>query len=249
MITQQASTRQLRGFSLLEIMVALALMAMSFTALILVQGRATNVAVQARNLSTATMLARYQLRECQREAQKFISAASDFKQDGNFTELGFERYTWECHAPKFNMKAPSASQVEQAAKANTPDQTKQQGKTASASAMSPVITLVTDTLGNSVRELVVIVRWTEGVGEDNTGDEIRVVTHIVDLAAMQMLAKMLKEGSNQLDKKNTKDQPAQPAQPGPTGPPGPPPPGFNGGGMGPGAGGPPQGGMPPGFGG
>jgi prepilin-type N-terminal cleavage/methylation domain-containing protein len=193
MDTKESKKKYQRGFTLLEIMVALALLALSFTALFLVQGRATNIALEARMLSIATQLARYQLQECKREAQKIIASASDFKLEGDFKELGFEKFTWECHAPKFNMKPPSASQVESSAKAHTPDANKKDSKAAAASNMSPYISLITDTLGNSVRELAVIVR-------DDTGNELRVVTHIIELSSMQALARMLGQGAEQVNK-------------------------------------------------
>lgn len=212
-----------RGFTLLEIMVALALLALSFTALFLVQGRATSLALEARMLSIATQLARYQLQECKREAQKMIASASDFKLEGDFKELGFENFTWECHAPKFNMKPPSASEVEKSAKAHTPDANKKDSKAAAASNMSPFITLITDTLGNSVRELVVIVRWSD----NDIADEVRVVTHVIDLSSMQVLARMLKQGAEQLDKSqgakpkeaSVGSPPSASPQPGSPGPP------------------------------
>lgn len=197
-----------RGFTLLEIMVALALMALSFTALFLVQSRATDLANRARSLSIATQLARLQLVECKREAQKIIASASDFKMEGDFRELGNEQYTWECHAPKFNMKTPSASQVEKTAKNKAPDAQKQ-GMATTQSAVSPVLSLITDTLSNSVRELAVIVRWNDG----NAAEELRVVTHVVDLAAMNVLTTMLREGVKTLDKMGTKGDAVQPATP------------------------------------
>ncbi len=194
-----SDSKALNGFTLLEIMVALAIMALSFTALFLVQGRATRLGSEARTISLATQLARYQLLECKKEAQKIIASASDFKLDGDFSELGFADFSWECHAPQFNMKAPSASQVDESIKRNTPDEQKQQQKASAASTMSPIITMVTDTLGNSVRELALIIRWNEG----EKSDELRVVTHIVDLAAMQVLAKMLAEGARQFNTQKT----------------------------------------------
>src|SRR5580704_519623 len=95
-----------RGFSLLEIMVALALLAISFTSLILVQARATRLSMETKRISISTELARYKLTDCQREVAKNIGAASDFKTEGDFLELGLADFTWECHAPRFNMKPP-----------------------------------------------------------------------------------------------------------------------------------------------
>lgn len=201
-------------------MVALALLALSFTALFLVQGRATNLAIEARTLSMATQLARYQLQECKREAQKIIASASDFKLEGDFKELGYQKFTWECHAPKFNMKPPSASEVEKTAKAHTPDSAKKDSKAATASTMSPFISMITDTLGNSVRELAVIIRWTE----ENVSDELRIVTHVIDLSSMQVLARVLSQGAEQLNK----NIPAKKPQAGPGGAAGPGPGGSGG---------------------
>jgi prepilin-type N-terminal cleavage/methylation domain-containing protein len=215
------ATVQKNGFSLMEVMVALALLAFSFTSLVLVQSRATSLAIQARSISIGTQLARYQLMECKREAQKIISSASDFKLEGDFTEAGFEKYTWECHAPRFNMRTPSASALESQAKAKAPEGAKDSFGTTS-SAVSPMMSLITDSLGNSVRELVVIVRWKD----NSVDDEIRVVTHIVDLAAMSALSKMLKQGADSLAKPAApkSDQASPPPGPGGVAPPrGPPP--------------------------
>lgn len=186
-----------RGFSLLEVMVALALLALSFTALILVQGRATSLAAQAKNISIATQLARYQLAECKREAQKQISATTDVKLEGDFTELNFPDFKWECHAPKFSMKAPTTADVEKKVKESakkTNKVTGNEGTTASLS--SPFISMITDSLSTSVRELAVIIRWTD----NGVDEEVRVVTHIIDLTSMQVLARMLNEGAKTFTK-------------------------------------------------
>lgn len=202
--------RFLRGFSLLEVMVALALLALSFTTLLLVQARATDLALQARNISIATQLARLQLVECKQKAQKAIASVGDFKLEGDFSEQGYEKFTFECHAPRFNMKTPSASKIEENAKKKAPKDNKAEMQS-STSVMSPILTLITDSLGNAVRELVVIVRF----GEGDAQDEVRVVTHVIDLTPMSVLDKMLKQGlgsfgggkgSGDKDKASDKDQ-------------------------------------------
>ncbi len=208
----------IKGFNLIEVMVALLLLAITFTTLILVQGRATALAGQAKNLSIATELARLQLMECKREASKTISSVSDFKEDGDFTDLGFPRFKWECHAPRFNMKPPSASKMEENLKNKAGDSVKQDVSTTS-SVSAPFIAMITDTLSNAVRELVVIVRWPESKAEE----ELRVVTHIIDLAPMSGLARMLSQGVKAFEKTQPKKSPdeskpqAPPPQPFPPG--------------------------------
>jgi type II secretory pathway pseudopilin PulG len=190
----------LRAFSLLEILVALVLISLSFSTLILVQARATRLALQSKRLSVATNLARLQFMECKNEVEKIISSATDYKLEGNFASLGFDQYSFECHAPRFNMRAPSAQDIEQNVKKKA-DQGKVDTGT-SASAMSPFVSMITDTLSNSVRELAVIIRWQDG----NAKDEMRVVSHVIDPAAMSVLARTLQQGAEQLSKTMGKDQ-------------------------------------------
>lgn len=180
---------------MLEVMVALAILAISFTTLILVQGRATKLAIDGKKISTSTQLARYQLMECKREVQKNISAVSDFKSEGDFNELGFTDFTWECHAPRFNMKAPSATQVEEGIKRNAKSAAKEQASAQTSSVSAPVMGMITDSLGDSVRELTVIIRWKDGEIEDET----RVVTHVVDLTSIAALSRVLAQGVKTMD--------------------------------------------------
>lgn len=196
------------GFSLLEVMIALALLAMSFTGLILVQGRMTGLAVQARNITTATQLARLQLMECKRKAQRKIASTGDFKLEGDYTDIGFPDYKWECHAPKFNMRTPSASAVEKGFRETAPDAAKKNMAGSASTVSAPFIGMITDALADSVRELVVIVRWTDNAVDD----EVRVVTHIVDLNAMSGLARVLNEGAKSFESKDEKKKEKNPGK-------------------------------------
>lgn len=193
------------GFSLLEVIVALAILALSFTSLILVQGRSTKLASEARNISIATQLARLQLVECKRQVQKQIASVGDFKLEGEYAEQGYPNFKFECHAPKFNMKTPSASAVEEGVKKNTQKAGQKENVGVTSSVASPFITMIAESLGNSVRELVVIIRWTE----NNIEDEMRVVTHVTDLTAMSSLSRMLAQGAQTLGGNKEKGKDAE----------------------------------------
>jgi prepilin-type N-terminal cleavage/methylation domain-containing protein len=194
---------KLSGFSLLEVVVALAVLAVSFTSLVLVQARATRMAQRANNLSVATALARMQLLECKSKVEKNISAMSDFSLDGNFALLGHADFTYECHAPKFSMHSPSDSAVETGLKKNALKKGNNQDLGASNQIVSPFISMITDSLGNAIRELTVIIRW-----KDNTvEDEIRVVTHVVDLAPISVLARTIGQGIENSPKGPKKKEP------------------------------------------
>lgn len=189
-----------KGFTLLEVMISIALFAVIFTPLVLVQTRSTRLALQSRNISIATQLARFQLMECKREAEKIIASVSDFSLEGDFSDIDQPDFRWECHAPKFNIKAPSASKVEEGFKKKAENSGTKADVGASASVSAPFITMIADSLGNAVRELTVIVRWSDNAVED----EVRVVTHVIDLTPMSMLARMLNEGAKTLQNKDNK---------------------------------------------
>lgn len=199
--------RAIDGFSLLEVMVALAILAISFTTLILVQARATKMATEAKKISTSTQLARYQLMECKREVEKNMAATSDFKSQGDFHEIGQPDFTWECHAPRFNMKQPSSSQLADSVKKNTAG-AKQTANADTSSVSAPIMGMIIDSLGNAVRELTVIIRWKDGDIEDET----RVVTHVVDLTSIAVLNRMLSQGVKTLEEMTGKKKEQDPSK-------------------------------------
>lgn len=192
-----------KGFSLLEVIVALALLAISFTSLILVEARAINMAQKANMLSIATGLIKTQLLECKKIVAKEIASTSDFSLTGDFSDIGHADFSYECHAPKFSMHAPSESKVEAGLKKKA-QKTGNDNIGASNQMASPFISMITDSLGNALRELTVIVRWKDNAIED----EIRVVTHVIDLAPLSMLSRSLAQGIDSLpkEKKKTKKE-------------------------------------------
>jgi prepilin-type N-terminal cleavage/methylation domain-containing protein len=192
-----AKAPSLLGFSLLEVMIALAILALSFTGLLLVQARATKMAIAAKEISLATQLARYQLMECSREVVKKIGAVTDYESQGDFAALGFEKITWECHAPRFNVKPPSESQIQDSVKKNAP--VGEKAPATDSSMAAPIIGMITETLSNAVRELCVIIRW----DVEPNQSELRVVTHVTDPTAMAGLARMISQSSSFTKNKGT----------------------------------------------
>lgn len=166
----------------MEVLVALVLVAISFIPLILVQTRATSLAISTKNISMATQLARLKLVECEEQVKKKITQASDFSIAGDFLSLGITEFKWECHAPKFNMRPPSASSLEKNLKKEVDD-----GKSKADQSLainSSIMEMITNGLGDSVRELAVIIKWQE----NNIDESVRVVTHVADLNAMARLS-------------------------------------------------------------
>jgi general secretion pathway protein I len=89
-----------RGFTLLEVMVALAVLALSLTAVSDVVGGALRNHVRARQLEVATMLARGRLAEAEAKFEEDGFRDSDQTEAGTFEDEGHPEVTWKLEANK-----------------------------------------------------------------------------------------------------------------------------------------------------
>ncbi|OGQ16778.1 MAG: hypothetical protein A2138_25190 [Deltaproteobacteria bacterium RBG_16_71_12] len=203
---------RLRAFSLLEVMVAIALLAVGMTVLLQVQTRSINLAQQAREMTVATMLARSKLLDCQADLAKKGFSIGDYDEEGNFGDDGYPDFFWECHAYKPDIPVADTADVQQAFSATGNEETgqaaEQQGADLGMQFLAPVMSQLSSVLGDSIRELVVIVRW----GKSGETDELRVATHLIDKTAVNQVAAMIQQASSRM--------PGAPPPPPPRGPPG-----------------------------
>jgi general secretion pathway protein I len=86
--------RDIGGFTLLEVMVALAILGLALTAISRSQQLSIRAANRAKMMTVATMLARYKMVEV--EDNLFDEGFSDFKKEdkGDFKKEGFDRFTY-----------------------------------------------------------------------------------------------------------------------------------------------------------
>lgn len=189
------SNKSLRGFSLLELTVAILILGMSLLVIFQIQARSIRMAMKARNITVATMLARAKILDCKYLLQEHGFGASDFSEDGDFRDEGFPDYTWECHSYRFDIPKPSPDAIAQAMKAKAKsgkDENSGGGAMGDINAgmLAPFFAVISDTLASSIRELVTIVRW-----KDQEYDEhLQVTTHIIDKAALAALVATIPNG-------------------------------------------------------
>lgn len=180
-----------RGFSLLEMMVAIALLSMGLVLLLQVQARSIQLAQQAREMTVATMLARGKLLDCQTDLLKKGFSIGDYDEEGNFDEEGYPTFYWECHGYKPDMPVADSGDITQAFSGAGGDGAAQaaqdQGTEMGMGMIAPILSQMSSILGDSIRELVVIVRW--GEGEDM--QEMTVTTHVVDKTAVNAVSQMI----------------------------------------------------------
>lgn len=91
------------GFTLLEVMVALAIMAMALTLVSGIQQRSLMMTSRSKMISVATMLARYKMVDL--EDDLFEEGFSDFEdtEKGDFGEEGFEKFRFELVIDKIEL--------------------------------------------------------------------------------------------------------------------------------------------------
>lgn len=89
-----------RGFTLLEVMVAMAILALSLTAAFEVVGGAMRNHVRARQLEVATLLARAKLAEVEARFEEEGFRDFDQSEDGTFDDEGHPEIRWEVRTTK-----------------------------------------------------------------------------------------------------------------------------------------------------
>ncbi len=185
------------GFSLLEVMVALAILSVGLVLLMQVQARSARLAIEAREMTVATMLARGKLYDCQTDLLKKGFSIGDYDEEGSFDDEGYPSFYWECHAYKPDMPTADAGDISgaagkmgmgaasDAADASGQNPAQEMGM----QFIAPVLSQMSSVLGDSIRELVVIVRW--GDGEDR--QEMTVTTHVIDKGPVNQVATIIQQ--------------------------------------------------------
>lgn len=192
-----------RAFSLLEVMVALAILAVGMVSLLQVQSRSAQMAIEARELTVATMLARGKLYDCETDLMKKGFSIGDYDEEGNFSDEGYDKFFWECHAYKPEM--PTGDVVGDAAgglgalgMGGAADAADAAGQPAGAEMgmqfMAPILQQMSSVMGDSIRELVVIVRW----GEGQDAQEMTVTTHLIEKTAINQVSAMIQQQAQAL---------------------------------------------------
>jgi len=147
------------GFSLLEVMVAVAILAVALTTLLTFSGNTMLKSGRAEKLTIATMLARQRMGEIEIELEKSKQKKEfpdERSEDGTFDEP-YEDYRWKTEIRRVEIPAPVTGE-----EGNIQDMIGKQ---------------LTKEIAKTVRELKLTVLW------DDAGEEqsIDVVTHIVKL--------------------------------------------------------------------
>lgn len=182
------------GFTLLEMMIATAILALALTSLVDATTRAINAANHAKLVSTATFLARSRLVDLEDQlAEKgFTDDAFAKEESGDFDDKGFKRFRWTVVVDKVELPATDEVQT-LVSKAVTGQQTAAGGGGldsagtdaakaaggglgAGASSLASQFGIIKDVLEQGIRRIKVTVAWQEA-GQPKS---LEVVEYLTD---------------------------------------------------------------------
>lgn len=100
--------RRRRGFTLLEVVVALGILGVSLVSLLNINSQAVTSHVYAKKLTVATLLARSKMTDLEQDLYDKPLSVDDEEDEGDFSEEGFSSYKWRSKiiVPKTNGLTP-----------------------------------------------------------------------------------------------------------------------------------------------
>jgi type II secretion system protein I len=152
-----------QGFTLLEVVIAMAIMTLAFSAILAVEMGSINASARAKQMNVVAMLAKNQMvdTEYKIEGKKFDEVRKE--ESGTFPSP-YQDYRWKTTVKE--LKFPSIAPGGGKGKANEANQSSELlGK------------LITDFLSKAIREVNVTVFWKKGTAEQS----FSLATYWVDL--------------------------------------------------------------------
>lgn len=184
------------GFTLLEVMMALLLLATAVMILVQSQTTAVHLQEQATRINTATMLARQIFTELDLRIAKEGFGELEVKEQGDFSDQiydgTFDDYRWEYEVEKVEVELPGlgnlmgmlgegTDELGDAVGVNTGGQAPQ-SDLAALGALGFDFSFLTEQMGKYLREARVRICWPEGTNRQYEPEEecLEVVTHMAN---------------------------------------------------------------------
>ena len=210
-----------RGFTVLEVMIAMAILSGALTWLVVGLSRNIQAENHAKLMSTATFLAREKMVEFEDELYEKGFGEFEKDLDGDFDDKGFKRFTWKIVVDKVEL--PSAEQIQTMLTKTQQDQTTLGGlgddKTkpppllnnqvnkdgtnsssssgsllgAGAGALGSQFGIIKDVLEQGIRRVTVKVIWKEG----RTERSVDVVSYYTDVRKVDQAIQLANQPQGQ----------------------------------------------------
>jgi prepilin-type N-terminal cleavage/methylation domain-containing protein len=150
------------GFSLLEVMVSLAILAIALVALTRTVTSDVRATHHARMVTAATFLARAKISALEQSILEVGFSEMEGEDDGDFTDEGFPHFKWYAAVERIKLPSGSTQQVEQAAHQKMQSTNPMDILSGfMGSFMTTLMEPIRVALEESVRRATVKVKWTE----------------------------------------------------------------------------------------
>ena len=161
-----------RGFSLLEVVIALAILAMSLTVLLESQAAGVRSAGRSRDLSIATLLARSKMIDIEQELFDEGFVLGESEDDGDFEEEGYSLIKWSSKVSELEIDLSAIASM--CGAFSNSEEGEEEGSTeeceatlGGGGAIGGALTSLTDELGRSLRLIELKVTWPAGKYEES----------------------------------------------------------------------------------
>jgi prepilin-type N-terminal cleavage/methylation domain-containing protein len=150
------------GFSLIEVMVSLAILAMALVVLSRVVTTNVSAANHSRMTTAATFLARTRISMMEQSLLEYGFAEMDGEDAGDFTQEGFPGFRWYTNIERIELPADSTQKVQQASAKSTQSNNPMEMLSGFMGGfMATLMDPIRLGLQESVRKLTVRVKWKE----------------------------------------------------------------------------------------
>jgi len=181
---RRTGPRGQEGFTLLEVMAAVAILALTLVVLLSVISNNMRATAHARMLTTATFLARGKIVSLEDTLIEKGFQDLDEDDDGNFADQGFREFSWTTAIEKIQLPTDMAQTAQQAAGDQSQKKDPMQALTGMVGGlMGMFIEPVRIGLQESVRRITVRVFWNERKRPEQS---LEVVTYVTDPAKLDL---------------------------------------------------------------
>jgi len=156
-----------QGFSLLEVVIALAIMSLSLVVLLQAQGQALASAIRSKDLTIATVLARGKMIDIEQKLFHDGFVMNDVEDDGDFADEGFADIKWKSRISEVELDLSTLQGLCGAVggQGGQNPQKEEQARTDCESTMASIGSLLgglTEEVARSIRAVELEVVWADG---------------------------------------------------------------------------------------
>jgi len=171
------------GFSLLEVLVSLAILAMALVVLSRIVTGNVVAANHSRMITAATFLARSRISMMEQSLSEYGFAEMDGEDSGDFAQEGFPKFRWYSNVERIELPANAGQQVEDAANQQTTSNNPMEVLSGFMGGfMATLMEPIRLGLQESVRKMTVKVMWDEPGKPEQS---FAVVSFLTDPARLQ----------------------------------------------------------------